>query len=152
MRCPRAPKRVLVVIARRWARTDECCYSTGLSGPTVLTAWIGPMWSNLASVLTLKLNPFIILFLTFFCPFPGKIALGWQLYSMGFLCSPWALHLHTEVCRVFEEMFDEHGDTLAWQYAGSQLVHSIKTYKRTAVFQVIFSFIFFIFIINFAYC
>ncbi|KAI3422374.1 hypothetical protein GPALN_012893 [Globodera pallida] len=65
----------------------------------------------------------------------GKVALGWQLYSMGFLSSPWALSLHSEVCRVFEEMFDEHGDTLAWQYAGSQLVHSIKTYKRTAIFQ-----------------
>uniref|UniRef100_A0A914HH04 SAC domain-containing protein n=1 Tax=Globodera rostochiensis TaxID=31243 RepID=A0A914HH04_GLORO len=65
----------------------------------------------------------------------GKVALGWQLYSMGFLSSPWALSLHSEVCRVFEEMFDEHGDILAWQYAGSQLVHSIKTYKRTAIFQ-----------------
>ncbi|KAL3082890.1 hypothetical protein niasHS_010692 [Heterodera schachtii] len=65
----------------------------------------------------------------------GKVALGWQLYSMGFLALPWSLQLHSEVCRVFEEMFDEHGNTLAWQYAGSQLVHSIKTYKRTAVFQ-----------------
>jgi hypothetical protein len=75
---------------------------------------------------------------------------------MGLLHSPWALGLHTELCRHYEEMFDEHGDTLvnqlfwhyfgkgihffvaiqACQYAGSQLVHSIKTYKRTAVLQV----------------
>jgi hypothetical protein len=42
----------------------------------------------------------------------GKAALGWQLYSMGLLDSPWALGLQTELCRLFEEMFDEHGDTL----------------------------------------
>ena len=34
-------------------------------------------------------------------------------------------------------MFDAHGDTVAWQYAGSQLVHSIKHYKKTAALQVI---------------
>lgn len=42
----------------------------------------------------------------------GKVALGWQLYSMGLLEHPWALSLQTEVSRVFEEIFDEHGDTL----------------------------------------
>uniref|UniRef100_A0A915P0R5 SAC domain-containing protein n=1 Tax=Meloidogyne floridensis TaxID=298350 RepID=A0A915P0R5_9BILA len=65
----------------------------------------------------------------------GKAALCWQLFSMGLLDCPSPQSLNNEFCRSFEELYDEHGDTLAWQYAGSQLVHSIKTYKRTAVFQ-----------------
>lgn len=64
----------------------------------------------------------------------GKVALGMQLYSMGFSGDP-VLSLSSEVCRIFEDLMDEHGDTLALQYAGSQLVHSIKTYKKTAAFQ-----------------
>ncbi|KAI1697183.1 sacI homology domain-containing protein [Ditylenchus destructor] len=64
----------------------------------------------------------------------GKVALGFQLHAMGYIEEP-AIDLSTEVCRVLEEIYDEHGDTLAWQYAGSQLVHTIKTYKKTAVFQ-----------------
>uniref|UniRef100_A0A914Q0C2 SAC domain-containing protein n=1 Tax=Panagrolaimus davidi TaxID=227884 RepID=A0A914Q0C2_9BILA len=64
----------------------------------------------------------------------GKAALGFQLYSMGYLDEP---HISTtsELCRVYEDMYDEHGDTMAWQYAGSHLVHSIKTYKKTSAFQ-----------------
>lgn len=65
----------------------------------------------------------------------AKVALGCQLFALGVVDEP-SLSLHSEVCRVFEEMFDEHGDTLAWQYAGSQLVHSIKHYKKTSAFQV----------------
>ncbi|CAI4230221.1 unnamed protein product [Auanema sp. JU1783] len=64
----------------------------------------------------------------------GKAALGCQLCAMG-LVDTAQLSLQSEVCRVYEEMFDAHGDTLAWQYAGSQLVHSIKTYKKTSAFQ-----------------
>uniref|UniRef100_A0A915ENU0 SAC domain-containing protein n=1 Tax=Ditylenchus dipsaci TaxID=166011 RepID=A0A915ENU0_9BILA len=64
----------------------------------------------------------------------GKVALGLQLHAMGYIEEP-VIDLNTEICRVFEELYDEHGDTLAWQYAGSQLVHSIKTYKKTAAFQ-----------------
>ncbi len=65
---------------------------------------------------------------------PGKVALGYQLHALGLVSSP-SLSLQSELCRVYEELFDEQGDTIAWQYAGSQLVHSIKTYKKTAVFQ-----------------
>ena len=64
----------------------------------------------------------------------GKAALGLQLYSMGYLDEP-IIAQNTELCRIIEEIYDEHGDTLAWQYAGSHLVHSIKTYKKTAAFQ-----------------
>lgn len=68
--------------------------------------------------------------------FSGKVALAFQLFSLGYTEDP-LIPLNFEVCRVLEELYDEHGDTLAWQYAGSQLVHSIKTYKKTAAFQVI---------------
>ncbi|CAP24866.1 Protein CBG04077 [Caenorhabditis briggsae] len=64
----------------------------------------------------------------------AKVALGCQLCAMGILDEP-SLSLQSEVCRLLEDMFDEHGDTMALQYAGSQLVHSIKTYKKTAAFQ-----------------
>ncbi|VDM42474.1 unnamed protein product [Toxocara canis] len=64
----------------------------------------------------------------------GKVALGLQLYSMGFVDDP-ILLLSSEVCRIYEDLMDEHGDKMALQYAGSQLVHSIKTYKKTSAFQ-----------------
>ncbi|CAJ0927665.1 unnamed protein product, partial [Mesorhabditis belari] len=64
----------------------------------------------------------------------GKAALACQLFGMGLLDEPF-IDLSSELCRVYEELFDAHGDTLAWQYAGSQLVHSIKTYKKTAALQ-----------------
>lgn len=34
--------------------------------------------------------------------------------------------------RMLEELYEDHGDTLALQYGGSQLVHRIKTYRKTA--------------------
>uniref|UniRef100_F1KTV5 Polyphosphoinositide phosphatase n=1 Tax=Ascaris suum TaxID=6253 RepID=F1KTV5_ASCSU len=64
----------------------------------------------------------------------GKVALGLQLYAMGFVDEP-ILSLSSEVCRIYEDLMDEHGDKLALQYAGSQLVHSIKTYKKISAFQ-----------------
>ena len=33
---------------------------------------------------------------------------------------------------MFEAMYEDLGDTLAVQYGGSQLVHRIKTYRKTA--------------------
>jgi hypothetical protein len=68
----------------------------------------------------------------------GRIALGFQLYAMGYVGDP-LIPTNSDLCRSFEEMYDEHGDTIAWQYAGSQLVHSIKTYKKISAFQVIFA-------------
>uniref|UniRef100_A0AC35TLJ5 Histone acetyltransferase n=1 Tax=Rhabditophanes sp. KR3021 TaxID=114890 RepID=A0AC35TLJ5_9BILA len=64
----------------------------------------------------------------------AKVALGCQLYSMGFTGDP-VVAFGSEFCRIFEEMFDEHGDTMALQYAGSQLVHTIKTYKKISALQ-----------------
>ncbi|KAL1243388.1 Polyphosphoinositide phosphatase [Trichinella spiralis] len=56
----------------------------------------------------------------------GKVAFAYQLYSMGILSEPY-LSMDHEFCRLLETLYDEHGDALAMQYAGSQLVHSIKT-------------------------
>ncbi|PAV87656.1 hypothetical protein WR25_15419 [Diploscapter pachys] len=64
----------------------------------------------------------------------GRAALACQLCAMGVLDEA-SISLQSELCRVYEEMFDAHGDTVAWQYAGSQLVHSIKHYKKTAALQ-----------------
>ncbi|XGW20591.1 hypothetical protein V3C99_003965 [Haemonchus contortus] len=64
----------------------------------------------------------------------GRVALACQLYAMGVVNYP-SLSLQSDLCRAFEDLFDDHGDTMAWQYAGSQLVHSIKTYKKTAALQ-----------------
>lgn len=33
---------------------------------------------------------------------------------------------------MLEELYEDHGDTLALQYGGSQLVHRINTYRKTA--------------------
>lgn len=54
---------------------------------------------------------------------------------MGYTSDP-TLPANGELIRAFEDIWDEHGDILAWQYAGSQLVHTIKTYKKTSAFQV----------------
>ena len=34
--------------------------------------------------------------------------------------------------RLFEELYEDHGDTLSLQYGGSQLVHRVKTYRKIA--------------------
>lgn len=67
----------------------------------------------------------------------AKVALGCQLCAMGILDEP-NLTLQSEVCRLLEDMFDEHGDTMALQYAGSQLVHSIKVCVHFQMFIFIF--------------
>ncbi|CAL4066485.1 unnamed protein product, partial [Meganyctiphanes norvegica] len=61
----------------------------------------------------------------------GKCALAFQLYALGVLDSP-SLEFDSDSVRMLEEMYEDHGDTLALQYGGSQLVHRIKTYRRTA--------------------
>lgn len=61
----------------------------------------------------------------------GKCALGFQLCALGVLESP-KLEFDTDCVRMLEELYEDHGDTLALQYGGSQLVHRIKTYRKTA--------------------
>ncbi|KAJ8674118.1 hypothetical protein QAD02_005380 [Eretmocerus hayati] len=61
----------------------------------------------------------------------GKCALGYQLHSLGVINTP-RLEFDTDCVRMLEELYEDHGDTLALQYGGSQLVHRIKTYRKTA--------------------
>jgi hypothetical protein len=61
----------------------------------------------------------------------GKCVLGYQLCALGILDSP-NLEFDTDCVRMLECLYEDHGDTLALQYGGSQLVHRIKTYRKTA--------------------
>uniref|UniRef100_A0A1B6BYX7 SAC domain-containing protein n=1 Tax=Clastoptera arizonana TaxID=38151 RepID=A0A1B6BYX7_9HEMI len=61
----------------------------------------------------------------------GKCALGYQLCAMGLLERP-NLDFDSDCVRLLEVLYEDHGDTLALQYGGSQLVHRIKTYRKTA--------------------
>lgn len=63
----------------------------------------------------------------------AKCALAFQLYSLGVLPQP-EVAFDTDAVRLFEELFEEHGDIIALQYGGSQLVHTIESYRQTAVF------------------
>uniref|UniRef100_A0A8C1DDL6 FIG4 phosphoinositide 5-phosphatase n=1 Tax=Cyprinus carpio carpio TaxID=630221 RepID=A0A8C1DDL6_CYPCA len=62
----------------------------------------------------------------------GKCALAYQLYALGMIDKP-KLQFDTDcVSRLFEELYEDHGDTLSLQYGGSQLVHRVKTYRKIA--------------------
>ena len=61
----------------------------------------------------------------------GKVALAFQLYALGVLPKP-ELQFESDTVRMLEELYEDHGDTLALQYGGSQLVHRIKTYRKIA--------------------
>lgn len=56
---------------------------------------------------------------------------GYQLCALGMLDSP-KLEFDSDIVRMLEGLYEDHGDTLALQYGGSQLVHRIKTYRKTA--------------------
>lgn len=62
----------------------------------------------------------------------GRCALAHQLYKMGFLKYPPRLEFDSDCVAMLESLYEIHGDTLALQYGGSQLVHRIKTYRKTA--------------------
>ena len=59
----------------------------------------------------------------------AKCALGLQLCSLGFL-PDMNLDLDCDCARMLESMYEDHGDTLALQYGGSQLIHRIKSYRK----------------------
>ena len=52
-----------------------------------------------------------------------------QLSALGVLAVP-RLEIETDCVRMLEEMYEDHGDTLALQYGGSALIHRIKTYRQ----------------------
>lgn len=51
-------------------------------------------------------------------------------YSLLFKCK--CFFCIVCVHRLFEELYEDHGDTLSLQYGGSQLVHRVKTYRKIA--------------------
>lgn len=61
----------------------------------------------------------------------GKVALAFQLQALGVLMEP-KLDYDTDAIRLLELLYEDHGDTIALQYGGSQLVHRVKTYRKTA--------------------
>ena len=50
----------------------------------------------------------------------GKCALGFQLYALGVIDDP-QLSFDSDIVKMFEEMYEAHGDTIALQYGGSNL-------------------------------
>lgn len=59
----------------------------------------------------------------------GKRALGHQLHALGIL-SDTSINYDTDAVNMFTHMFHDHGDTIAIQYGGSQLVNTMETYRK----------------------
>jgi len=59
----------------------------------------------------------------------GKRALGHQLHALGIL-SDTSIQYDTDAVNMFTHMFHDHGDTIAIQYGGSQLVNTMETYRK----------------------
>ncbi|PRP89289.1 hypothetical protein PROFUN_02163 [Planoprotostelium fungivorum] len=58
----------------------------------------------------------------------GKAALGHQLYALG-ITEDVHLDLDSDIVELLIGMYESHGNHLALQYAGSELVNTIKTYR-----------------------
>ncbi|PTB80813.1 hypothetical protein M440DRAFT_1389014 [Trichoderma longibrachiatum ATCC 18648] len=59
----------------------------------------------------------------------GKRALGHQLHALGILEST-SVEYDTDAVNLFTHMWHDHGDTIAVQYGGSQLVNTMETYRK----------------------
>lgn len=59
----------------------------------------------------------------------GKRALGHQLHALGILENT-AVEYDTDAVNLFTHMWHDHGDTIAVQYGGSQLVNTMETYRK----------------------
>ncbi|XP_070567874.1 polyphosphoinositide phosphatase-like isoform X2 [Ptychodera flava] len=59
----------------------------------------------------------------------GKCVFGYQLYALNVIDKP-DVDFDSDAARMLEELYEDHGDTLALQYGGSQLVHSVSTYRK----------------------
>lgn len=59
----------------------------------------------------------------------GKCALGQQLHAIGVIDTP-EVSYDTDAVDLLTEMYHDHGDTLALQYGGSNLVNSVETYRK----------------------
>ena len=59
----------------------------------------------------------------------GKKALGHQLHALGILENT-LVEYDTDAVDLFTHMYHDHGDTIAVQYGGSQLVNTMETYRK----------------------
>lgn len=59
----------------------------------------------------------------------GKRALGHQLHALGILGGK-SVEYDTDAVNLFTHMYHDHGDTIAVQYGGSQLVNTMETYRK----------------------
>ncbi|KAI0523709.1 SacI homology domain-containing protein [Xylaria bambusicola] len=59
----------------------------------------------------------------------GKRALGHQLHALGVL-EDTSIDYDTDAVNLFTHMYHDHGDTIAVQYGGSQLVNTMETYRK----------------------
>jgi hypothetical protein len=59
----------------------------------------------------------------------GKRALGHQLHALGIIGDT-SINYDTDAVNLFTHMYHDHGDTIAVQYGGSQLVNTMETYRK----------------------
>lgn len=59
----------------------------------------------------------------------AKYALGYQLCALGIIDKP-RVEYDTDVIDLLTEMYHDHGDTIALQYGGSNLVNTVETYRK----------------------
>lgn len=59
----------------------------------------------------------------------GKRALGHQLHALGII-EDTSIEYDTDAVNLFTHMWHDHGDTIAVQYGGSQLVNTMETYRK----------------------
>ncbi|KAK4193800.1 putative Polyphosphoinositide phosphatase [Podospora australis] len=59
----------------------------------------------------------------------GKRALGHQLHALGILGDN-CVNFDTDAVNLLTHMYHDHGDTIAVQYGGSQLVNTMETYRK----------------------
>lgn len=59
----------------------------------------------------------------------GKRALGHQLHALGIIADT-SVEYDSDAVNLFTHMFHDHGDTIAIQYGGSQLVNTMETYRK----------------------
>lgn len=59
----------------------------------------------------------------------GKRALGYQLHALGIIAET-SIDYDTDAVNLFTHMYHDHGDIIAVQYGGSQLVNTMETYRK----------------------
>ncbi|KAL7750221.1 phosphatidylinositol-3,5-bisphosphate 5-phosphatase [Sorochytrium milnesiophthora] len=60
----------------------------------------------------------------------GKCALGHQLHALGVVSEPWVA-FDTDVVDILTDMYQSHGDVIALQYGGSNLVNTMESYRNS---------------------